>query len=638
MDSISLFVSGRLCLFGEHSDWAGMYRSVNADIEKGLAIVTGIEQGTYAIAQKAGRFIMCSGGELSTDEHWECEMDSEKLLETAQNGEFFSYVAGVASYINDHYSVGGVKITIIKRDLPIGRGLSSSAAICVLVARAFNRLYDLGLSTEGEMFAAFKGELRTPSRCGRLDQACAYGIKPVLMEFDGSEVNSREIHLGGTFHWVVANLMSSKDTIKILGDLNRSFPFAENELDRKVHEALGKDNRQIVLEAVRMIEEGNAEKLGELMLRAQRNFDEKLLPASEELKAPILHSILKDPMITKWTYGAKGVGSNGDGMVQFLAKSEEDAWQLQEYLQNEKGFQTFTLTLKPSQGVRRAVIPIAGFGLRLFPATKCIKKCFMPVPDRDGIIKPALMIMLEQLVDAGIEEIALVIGRDDLSFFESFFGPVSEDIYRSLPQGSRDCERTIQRLRGKISYIFQDERKGFGHAVWLAREFANEEPVLLLLGDFLYRSDNGVNCCRQVIDAFSGIGKPIVAIAETPLDRVSNYGILHGEWSEEGKIMTVDSMVEKPDPEYASECLGVPDSSGKDKYYSTFGQYILTSDVFAELDSEIKQHDAEEGEVGLTAALDRIAKDKGLTGFVPDGRSYDFGNPEEYRNAFANYS
>ena len=145
---IHLFVPGRLCLFGEHSDWAGMYRSVNSGIEKGMAIVSGVEQGIYATAEKADRFIMTTSPGFPEEESWECEMDTAKLLETAQRGGYFSYVAGVASYINDNYSVGGIKITVEKRDLPIKSGLSSSAAICVLVARAFNQLYKLKMNVK----------------------------------------------------------------------------------------------------------------------------------------------------------------------------------------------------------------------------------------------------------------------------------------------------------------------------------------------------------------------------------------------------------------------------------------------------------------------------------------------------------
>ena len=228
---------------------------------------------TDATAEKADKFIMASGGEIKKDEHWECEMDTAKLIAAAQQGGYFSYVAGVASYINDNYSVGGVKITILKRDLPIKSGLSSSAAICVLVARAFNQLYHLKMNVKGEMQAAFRGEQRTPSRCGRLDQACAYGVKPVLMEFDGVELDSRELRAGATFHWVIANLMASKDTIKILADLNRAYPFADNDTQRRVQEALGPDNQRIIAKGIELLEQGDAEGLGALMTESQANFD-----------------------------------------------------------------------------------------------------------------------------------------------------------------------------------------------------------------------------------------------------------------------------------------------------------------------------------------------------------------------------
>ena len=155
-----LFVPGRLCLFGEHTDWAGHYRTMNADIVPGASIVTGIEQGIYAEVEKS--------------------MDESELKSVAKSGSFFCYCAGVASYMLEWYKVGGVRIRITDMTLPMKSGLSSSAAICVLVARAFNLLYNLNLNTLGEMNIAYLGELRTSSRCGRLDQACAFGVKPSM--------------------------------------------------------------------------------------------------------------------------------------------------------------------------------------------------------------------------------------------------------------------------------------------------------------------------------------------------------------------------------------------------------------------------------------------------------------------------
>ena len=241
-NSIDLFVPGRLCLMGEHSDWAGLYKTINADIVPGQAIVTGIEQGIYATVSKSDDFIVESSISAYKNEVLHCPMDSEKLRQIANTGSFFSYVAGVASYVCENYSAGGIRVKITKMDLPIKSGLSSSAAICVLVARAFNVLYHLNLNTMGEMTIAYYGEQRTPSRCGRLDQACAYGINPVCMTFAGNEISVKPLKIKETLYFVIADLKGHKDTVKILSDLNKSFPFAASESDKKVQEALGKDN------------------------------------------------------------------------------------------------------------------------------------------------------------------------------------------------------------------------------------------------------------------------------------------------------------------------------------------------------------------------------------------------------------
>ena len=631
---VHLFVPGRLCLFGEHSDWAGMYRSINSAIPTGAAVVSGTEQGIYAVAEKAERFIMCSALEFSENEYWECEMDSAKLLAVARSGGFYSYVAGVASYINDNYTVGGVKITVLKQDLPVKSGLSSSAAVCVLVARAFNQLYDLKMNIRGEMQAAFRGEQRTPSRCGRLDQACAYGVKPVLMNFDGVEIDSRELRVGTTFHWVIANLMASKDTIKILADLNKAYPFAQTETDRLVQEALGQDNQNIVSRAIQLLKAGQPEELGKLMREAQQNFDRKVAPVCTELSAPVLHSVLNDPKIEPLVYGGKGVGSQGDGTVQFLAKGEQEAKALQDYLLEQRGMPSFTLTLKPGQTVKKAIIPLAGFGTRVFPATKAVRKCFLPLLDKDGLLKPALMIMLDELLETGIEEICLIIGEDEQEEFDRFFAPLPEEYRKKLPADKAACEEQISRMRHLITFVHQKERLGFGHAVWLAKQFADNDPVLLLLGDFLYRSNTDVSCCRQVMDAYKECGRTLVAITEVPLERVAHYGIVNGVWEDASETtMKVDSMVEKPTDDYAREYLGVKNRQGIQKYYAAFGQYVLTPEVFSELEKRIVQEQKlpDGKEYGMTEALDAVRKKAGLYAFVPDGKSFDIGLPDVYR-------
>ena len=638
---IHLFVPGRLCLFGEHSDWAGMYRSVNSGLSTGQAIVSGVEQGIYATAEKSDRFIMTTVPGFPEEEFWECEMDSAKLLSTANQGGFFSYVAGVASYVNDNYRVGGLKITIEKRDLPLKSGLSSSAAICVLVARAFNLLYHLQMNIKGEMQAAFRGEQRTPSRCGRLDQACAYGVKPVWMEFDGLEIHSRELRVGTTFHWVIANLMASKNTIKILADLNKAYPFAENEREKEVQDALGPVNQSIIRRARECLEKGEVQNVGLLMSEAQDIFDQKIAPMCSELKAPVLHSVLNDPQIKALTYGGKGVGSQGDGTVQFLAKDAKSASALQKYLLDERGMPSFSLTLKPGQAIRRAIIPLAGFGTRIFPATKCFPKCFLPILDTDGLLKPALLIMLEQLLDAGIEEICLIIGEEEQKDFDRFFSSLPDDLLEKLPEGKQAYDDQIRSIKDHITFVYQNERKGFGHAIWLAREFTENEPVLLLLGDFLYRTNSTTNCCAQVMEAYKDCGCTMVSITEVPLNKVAHYGILHGYWtSTDETVMKVDRIVEKPTDDYAQEYLSVRNGRGEYKYYATFGQYVLTSEVFFELDHQIRVvgTPTEGTEYGLTAALDRVREKSGLYAYVPDGESFDIGLPDSYRETMWNFA
>lgn len=346
---MELFVPGRLCLFGEHSDWAGKYRSMNAGIVPGAAIVTGIEQGIHATVSRSGLFEMTSDAP-ELEGMWKdfsCPMELPRLKEIAKSEKFFSYCAGVASYMLEWYNVGGVHIHLEKMDMPMKSGLSSSAAICVLVCRAFNQLYKLNLSPMGEMNIAYWGELRTSSRCGRLDQACAFGVRPVLMTFDAEEVDVEDITLSKPLYWVFANLNASKNTIRILADLNKAYPFAETEAEKQEQWALGERNREIINQAVLYLRDGRAEELGRLMTYAQNVFDEYVAPlCPSQLKAPKLHAMLMDPVVRRLTYGGKGVGSQGDGSIQFLARDAKCQSELVDYL-NSKDMPAYKLTLGP---------------------------------------------------------------------------------------------------------------------------------------------------------------------------------------------------------------------------------------------------------------------------------------------------
>ena len=609
---LKIFVPGRLCLFGEHTDWAGHYRTMNADIMPGAAIVTGIEQGIYAEVEKSPIFEVHSDAPVMEKEwRW--------------------------------YKVGGVRIRITDMTLPMKSGLSSSAAICVLVARAFNLLYNLNLNTLGEMNIAYVGELRTASRCGRLDQACAFGVKPNLMTFDGDEIEVKSLNVKKTLYWVFADLCASKDTIRILSDLNKAYPFASTEAEENLHKALGEWNHDIVNRAIKYMAEGEVEALGKLMTEAEAMFDKYVAPMSSALWAPKLHQVLQDPQIAPMVYGGKGVGSHGDGSVQFLARSKEDQERLADYL-NAQGMSAYTLTLNPVHTVRRAIIPVAGFGTRLYPATRGLKKDFFPIPCPDGLVRPVILILLEELVKSGIEEICLVLGSEEerIQYTDFFERQLSEEHLHKLNAEAQEYENRILDIGKRLRYVYQREKRGFGHAVYQAAEFSNNEPVLLLLGDTIYRSKSNKPCALQMIEEYERYNSLMVSIHPVPLTEVSHYGILSGIWEDKDhSILNVSSMTEKPKASYAEDFLGVRNKEGEKEYYSVFGQYILTPEVFDQLSEDVKKADQEgdtQKEIELTSALEAVRKRSGMMGVRLNGVMYDMGNPKALRRCVQNYS
>jgi UTP-glucose-1-phosphate uridylyltransferase/mevalonate kinase len=570
-------------------------------------------------------------------------MNEAELKSVAKSGSFFCYCAGVASYMLEWYKVGGVRIRITKMTLPIKSGLSSSAAICVLVARAFNLLYKLNLNTLGEMNIAYLGELRTSSRCGRLDQACAFGVKPNLMTFDGDEIEVKSLNVKKTLYWVFADLCASKDTIKILADLNKSYPFASNEAEDNLHKALGEWNQEMVEKAIRYMATGEVEALGKLMTEAEEMFDKYVVPMSSALHAPKLHQVLTDPNIQPLVYGGKGVGSHGDGSVQFLAKDADMQKQLQDYL-NSQGMKAYTLTLHPVHTVRKAIIPVAGFGTRLYPSTRVMKKDFFPIPCPDGMVRPVILILLEELVKSGVEDICLVLGSEEerIQYKDFFERQLPEEHLCKLPAEAQEYENRILDIGKRLHYVYQREKRGFGHAVYQAAEFAANEPVLLLLGDTLYRSTSNKPCALQLIEQYERYNQLMVSIHIVPLAEVSHYGIMAGVWeNKERTILNVSVMQEKPKASYAEEFLGVRNADGQKEYYSVFGQYILTPDVFAQLNEDIQKADAEGDkmrEIELTAALEAVRQKSGMMGVRLNGVMYDMGNPKALRRCVEEYA
>jgi UTP-glucose-1-phosphate uridylyltransferase/mevalonate kinase len=630
---MKIFVPGRVCLFGEHSDWAGGYRRINAEVEKGYALISGTNQGIYADIEPHPTALVLSSTTPEGKRHgpYEIPMESKALLEEAQQGGFWSYIAGVAHQILTHYHVRGLVINNYKTDLPIKKGLSSSAAICVLAARAFNRVYDLKMTVRGEMEVAYQGEITTPSRCGRMDQGCAFGNRPVLMTFDGDRLDTTELQVSQDLYFVLVDLLAQKDTMEILARLNRSYPFADNEVERGVQELLGPINKRIVHQSVEAIRTSDAERLGALMVEAQAFFDRYAMPACpEELTAPVLHRVLDYPPLKPHIWGGKGVGSQGDGTVQFIARSEADQQAVIEIVERDLKMPGLKLTLHTGPMIRKAVIPAAGFGTRLFPATKATKKELFPIIDRDGIAKPAILLIVEEALEAGLEEVIIIVQEQDLREFQAFFNvQVSIENYNKLPRAFQEYSQRILEMGRRVSFVTQAAQEGFGHAVYSAREAVGNEPFLLMLGDHLYRSNSQKSCARQLLEAYSQHGVSVLGLRRTPEEQIANFGTVTGVWIEDGQLLNVTEFAEKPTADYARNNLRLP-GLPEGEYLTVFGQYIIKPQLFDYLEEHIVNNVRERGEFQLTSALDRLRREDGFLGLVMDGRRFDIGLPEYY--------
>jgi UTP-glucose-1-phosphate uridylyltransferase/mevalonate kinase len=637
---MKIFVPGRICLFGEHSDWAGSYRRINADIEKGYTLITGTDQGIYAEVESHPNSLVLTSTtpDGQSQGPYEILMEPKALLEEAQRGGYWSYVAGVAYQIMTHYHVRGLVINNYMTDLPIKKGLSSSAAICVLAARAFNRVYDLKMTTRGEMEVAYQGEITTPSRCGRMDQGCAYGNRPILMTFDGERLDVTELQLPEDMYFVIVDLQAHKDTMEILARLNRSYPFADSEIERGVQELLGPINKRVVHQAMEALQAGDAQRLGALLTEAQAFFDRYAQPACpEELTAPVLHRVLSYEPLKPHIWGGKGVGSQGDGTAQFITRSAADQQAVIEIIERDLQMPCLTLTLRTGQKVRKAVIPAAGFGTRLFPASKAAKKELFPIIDRDGIAKPAILLIVEEALNAGMDEIIIIVQEHDLEPFQTFFNvQVTIENFNKLPRHFQDYAQHILDVGRRVSFVIQPTQEGFGHAVYCTREAVGNEPFLLMLGDHLYRAKDEKSCAQQLIEAYNRHGISVLGLRRTPEDEIGNFGTATGVWVEDSRLINITEFAEKPTLDYARSNLrtpGLPDN----EYLTVFGQYIIKPQLFDYLEEHITNNVRERGEFQLTSALDRLRREDGFLGLIMDGQRYDIGLPEHYLETLQTY-
>ncbi len=291
--------------------------------------------------------------------------------------------------------------------------------------------------------------------------------------------------------------------------------------------------------------------------------------------------------------------------------------------------------------VRKAIIPAAGLGTRLFPVTKVVKKEFFPIVDKSGVVKPVIQLNVEEALNAGIEEIAIIIQPDDELLFKSYFGELPGALAERYEKDelNKKLASDLKEMGKHITYIPQVKPEGFGHAVYCAKEWANGDPVLLMLGDHLFRSNLEINCSKQLIDVYEKYGATVSGVARTPASQLRYFGTVTGEWVNGfNEVFIVKQLFEKPSVEYAREHLrmpGLPD----DTYFCFFGMHVFSNAIFDMLEFQITHNIREKGEFQLTSAQERLRQQEpNYYGLEVNGERFDIGVPSEFKKTIANFA
>jgi len=262
--------------------------------------------------------------------------------------------------------------------------------------------------------------------------------------------------------------------------------------------------------------------------------------------------------------------------------------------------------------IRKAVIPAAGLGTRVLPATKAQPKEMLVIVD-----KPALQYLVEELVEAGIEEILIITGRNKVSIENHF--DYSYELEKTLEEkGKKDLLKVVNNISkmSNIYYVRQKKPLGLGHAISCAEAFVGDEPFVVLLGDdIIYTAkDKGQNpVTKQLVEKYNELqGGTILGVQEVPHENVSKYGIIKPLKQIDEKTVAVEDFIEKPSVDEAPSNL------------AALGRYVLEPEIFSYLK---RTKPGKGGEIQLTDAILAMQNDgEKLYAYNFDGLRYDTGD------------
>lgn len=266
--------------------------------------------------------------------------------------------------------------------------------------------------------------------------------------------------------------------------------------------------------------------------------------------------------------------------------------------------------------IKKAVIPAAGLGTRMLPATKTVPKEMLPMVD-----KPVIQYIIEEAVASGIEDILIVTNRAK-SAMDDYFD-YHPELEQCLEASNKVKELELVRNSADLANIFyvrQKETKGLGHAIWRAKRFVGNEPFAILLGDDIMRSNTPV--MKQLIDAVDKYGGSAVGTQAVPDEAVSKYSSLKVMPLEE-RIFKVTDMNEKPTFEE------------KFSNYSILGRYVLSPTIFNILENTKPGHG---GEIQLTDGLRSLCQREQMVAVDFEGRRYDTGNLKGFLEATIDFA
>lgn len=267
---------------------------------------------------------------------------------------------------------------------------------------------------------------------------------------------------------------------------------------------------------------------------------------------------------------------------------------------------------KKRSPIRKAVIPVAGFGTRFLPATIAQPKEMLTVVDT-----PVIQYIVEEMAAAGIEEIIFVTGRNKRAIEDHF--DYSQELEQSLKDtGKTDVLKEVHRISrlAKFVYVRQNKMLGNGHALLMAKEVVGNEPFAFSFGDDIIVSRRPA--IGQLIESYRRYRSPIVGTMKVEPELVSRYGIVEPKDTPRTKTFGITKIIEKP-------ALGEAPS-----LHAVTGRYIFTPDIFKALE---KSKPSQNGELYIADAINILARRNRVYGQEISGTYYDCGNKLEYMKA-----